>query len=116
MQFYSHLINIQELIIELDTLELSKKEKHELAQLLDSNLHHTILDAVLSELSEEDKRIFIHHLEKGEQKEIWDFLNTKVESIEEKVKKAADDLKEELRKDLKEARIIHHKHIGGVKK
>lgn len=116
MQFYSHLTNIQELIVELDSLDLSPKEKRELAGFLDSNLHHTILDAVFSELSEEDKQIFIHHLEEGEKEKVWEFLNIKVDSIEEKIKKAAEDLKVELRKELKEAKTIQRKHKEGKSK
>ena len=50
--FYSHLVSFEEVLIELDTLELSPDEKHHLGQLMDSNLHHTVLDAILAELKE----------------------------------------------------------------
>lgn len=102
--FYSHLIEIESIIVELDKLDLSKEQKHHLADLIDSSLHHTVLDAVLSELSPADKRVFINHLRENDHGKIWKFLNEKLENIEEKIKKAADGLKEELHKDLKEAR------------
>ena len=46
----------------------------------------------------------MQHLNEGDHDEIWKFLNGRVDGVEEKIKKAADDLKIELHKDLKEAR------------
>ncbi|MDD5147012.1 MAG: hypothetical protein PHV63_00475 [Candidatus Daviesbacteria bacterium] len=102
--FYSHLIEIESLIVELDQLDLSQEQKAHLIGLIDSSLHHTILDAVFSELSPQDKKIFINHLKEDDHIKIWKFLNEKVDSVEEKIKKTADDLKNELHKDLKEAK------------
>lgn len=103
-QFYTHLIEIESIIVELDKLDLSKEQKIHLTGLIDSSLHHTILDAVLSELSLEDKRVFLNHFQENDHSKIWHFLNEKVSNIEDKIKKAADDLKSELHKDLKEAK------------
>lgn len=102
--FYSHLIEIESIIIELDKLDLSDEQRKHLANLVDSSLHHTILDAVLSELSEEDKRIFLKHVHENNHDKIWKFLNDKTVSIEKKIQKAAEDLKKELHDDLKEAK------------
>lgn len=105
-QFYTHLIEIESLIIELDKMSLSDEEKIHLSNLLDSSLHHTILDAVLSELSDEDKRIFLNYLQKDDHNKIWKLLNEKVDNIEDKIKKCADDLKDQLKKDIREARRV----------
>lgn len=102
--FYTHLIEIESVITELDKMDLSKEEKLYLAKLLDDSLHHTILDAIFSELSEEDKRIFISHLTEGKHDKIWKFLNEKVDGVEEKIKKVAEDLKKELHEDLQEVK------------
>lgn len=102
-QFYGHLIEIESIIVGLDKLDLTEDQKIHLAGLIDSSLHHTILDAVLSELSPEDKRAFFNYLKEADHGKIWQFLNNKVDNIEEKIKKAADDLKEEFKSDLKEA-------------
>ncbi len=102
--FYSHLVEIESLIVELDKLDLSDEQRVHLASLIDSSLHHTILDAVLSELAPVDKKIFLTHLQENDHSKIWKFLNEKVENIEDKIKKTAGDLKEELKKDLKEAK------------
>ncbi len=103
-QFYTHLIEIESIIIELDKLDLSEEQKIHLTGLIDSSLHHTILDAVLSELTPSDKRVFLNHLKEGDHSKIWKFLNEKVDKIEERIKKAAGDLKNELHEDLKEAK------------
>ncbi|MDO8637986.1 MAG: hypothetical protein Q7R43_00285 [Candidatus Daviesbacteria bacterium] len=102
--FYSHLIEIESVIIELDKLDLSKEQKIHLASLMDSSLHHTILDAILSELSSDDKIVFLYHYQEGSHDKIWHFLNSKIEDVEKKIKKAADGLKAELHKDLKKAK------------
>ncbi|OGE29351.1 hypothetical protein A2867_03290 [Candidatus Daviesbacteria bacterium RIFCSPHIGHO2_01_FULL_40_11] len=103
-QFYSHLIEIESIVVELDKMDLTEEQKVHLTGLIDSSLHHTILDAVLSELSPQDKRVFLNHLQDGDHSKIWKFLNEKVDNIEDKIKTTADDLKEELKKDLKEAK------------
>lgn len=104
--FYSHIIEIESLIIELDKLDLSTDEEIHLASLIDSNLHQAILDAVLSELSDKDKEIFLAHLSKNDHDKIWQHLNEKIESIEEKIKKVAEELKEQLHQDIEKAHGI----------
>ncbi|MBI2314905.1 hypothetical protein HYU93_02500 [Candidatus Daviesbacteria bacterium] len=102
--FYTHLIEIESIIIELDKLDLSMEQKTHLTSLIDSSLHHTILDVVLSQLSIQDKKIFLTYLQEGKHDKIWQFLNEKVDGVEEKIKKAAEDLKLQLHKDLKETK------------
>lgn len=102
--FYSHLIEVDSIILELDKMDLSSEERLHLANLIDSSIHHSVLDAILSELSTADKRVFMQHLSEGDHDKIWKFLQEKVDGVEEKIKKAADDLKIELHKDLKEAK------------
>lgn len=104
--FYSHLIEIESVIMELDKMDLNPEQKLHLAQLLDSSLHHTILDAIFSELSQEDKKVFASHLQEGKHDKIWKFLQEKVDNVEDKIKKTAGDLKEQLHKDLKEAKKV----------
>ncbi len=105
-KFYSHLVQIDSLIVELDSMDFSESEKHQLAKLIDSNLHHTILDAILSELPEADKKIFLEHLNNEDHDKIWQLLNEKVENIEAKIKKAAEDLKQDMRQDIEETKRL----------
>lgn len=101
--FYSHLIEIDTVLEELDKLGLKDEHKSHLAALVDSSLHHTILDAILSHLNDQDKRIFIQYVTEGNHSKIWNFLNEKVDNIEDKIKKAAEELKSKLHEDVKKA-------------
>lgn len=101
--FYSHLIEIQSLVIELDKMELDPREKSHLAHLIDSTLHHHVLDTVLDQLSPSDKEVFLNHLALNDHTKIWKFLNEKVDKIEEKIKDTGEQLKQKLHQDLKEA-------------
>lgn len=106
--FYSHLVDIESLKIELEEMDLSKKEKSHLIEIIESSVHHVIIDAVLSQLqSEKDKKMFLQHLISDKHNKIWELLNTRVENIEEKIKKAAGDLKTKLHKDIKETKSAH---------
>lgn len=105
--FYTKIINIESVLEQLHSLDLSEEERVHLAALIDSSLHHAILDEVLNSLNEEDKKLFLKLLsEEGEHEKIMEFLNTKVEHVEDKIKKVADDLVIEIHKDIKQAREI----------
>lgn len=99
-QFYSYLVEI-DIESDLAPLEFSEREKQELIEIAHSNLHHAILDAVLSELSEKDKRIFLSHLAHDDHDKIWEHLNSKIEDVEQKIRNAAKNLKKELRDDIR---------------
>ena len=105
--FYSHLIEIDSLTVELDSIDLADHEKHELAYLVDSNIHNVVLDAILSKLSDVNKRKFAEIVLSDDHSKIWDFLKDKTENIEEDIKKAASEFKKKLHEDLKETKEKH---------
>lgn len=97
---------MKSIIVELDSMDLLEHERNHLAALIDSTLHHTILEVVLAELSEDDQKIFWQHLQNDDTDMIWQHLNSKVNGIEEKIKQTADALKKELHQDIKKATRI----------
>jgi hypothetical protein len=103
-RFYSHLIEIESVTMELDSIELEDHEKHELAHLVDSNIHNVVMDAILSKLPDEDKREFAQVATDQDHEKIWKFLNEKTNDIESEIKKAAAEFKKELKEDIKEAK------------
>ncbi len=105
-KFYTHLIEIDSLLVELDKMDLSSEEKKQLTSLIDASLHQTILDAIFSQLNPSDKRAFVAKLAHEEDAKIWEFLNQKVDKIEDKIKQAAQNLKEELHQDIKKAHSL----------
>lgn len=103
--FYSHLIEIESVIIKLDEMDLTVDQKQQLALLVDSTIHHTVLDLILSKLSDEDKKVFLHRLEKNpHDKDLMKFLVGRVEGLEDEIKQAVKELKKELHEDIEEAK------------
>lgn len=102
--FYTHIVDTSTLSLELGGMDLTSKERLHLISLIDSSIHHEILDLILSELTPTDKKTFLHHLASEDHSKVWKFLNEKVDNIEEKIKKTAEGLKRELHKDIEEVR------------
>ena len=102
--FYSSVVDINEVIVELDALDLNRSEKKKLAELAHLNLHTAIVDAVLSQLTDSDKKIFLELLAGDEHDKIWQQLNEKVEKIEDKITAAGEQVKKELRQDIRAIR------------
>jgi hypothetical protein len=100
--FYSRIVDTSTLSLELGNMDLTPKERLHLISLIDSNIHHEILNLILSELSPTDKKTFLTHLASENHDKVWKLLRDKVDNIEEKIKKTAEDLKKELHKDIEE--------------
>lgn len=100
--FYNDIVEMETLIIELDTLDISPQQKQHLIKIAEDTLHHTILDLVLSELSEEDKHIFLKNHAENDHDKIWNHLKEKINNIELKIKATSELLTKELHTDLKE--------------
>src|SRR3989338_3554551 len=100
--FYSHLIEIDSIRLSLATLDIPVKEKQELILIVESSVHHLVVDTVLSELVEEDKKIFITHLAKEDHIGLWVFLKQKIHNVEEKIRRAAHQLVSGLHQDIME--------------
>ena len=104
--FYTKFIFYDTILEELDKMDLSEDEKNHLAGLVDSQLHHAILDEILSNLKEEDKELFIRYLEQGDNDKIIQFLNERIDGVEDKIKKVSDELVKEIHRDIKEAKGV----------
>lgn len=102
--FYSHIIEMTPLHMSLDGLELDPQEKQELITLIESSVHHTILDTVLSELSDEHKKVFLSLVIRNEHDQVWQLLATNIPQAEDKIRTAAKVLLEKMHDDIKVAR------------
>ncbi len=100
--FYKDLVEIETLEIELNTLDISPQQKQHLIHIAQDTIHHTILDLILSELSQEDKMIFLQNHTENNHDKIWKHLKEKIANIESKIKITSELLKKELHNDLKE--------------
>lgn len=102
--FYSHIIDTTSITLELADMDLTQEERVHLITLAESNVHHAVLDTVLSELDEENKKEFLKHLRDDNHDKIWEILKSRIDNVEIKIKKAVEDLKTELHKDIEEAK------------
>jgi len=102
--FYHSVVETSSISIALAEMDMSHDERKHLVNLVEENLHHAILDAVLSELSDKDKQEFVELYAQGDDEKIWKLLKSRVDHIEDKIKVTADDLKKELHKDIEESK------------
>ena len=102
--FYTHIIEIDSISSSLDDLDLDPQEKRELISIAQSHIHQVVVDVILSELSEEDKKMFLMYLAHDRHDEIWEHLKKNIVNVEGKIKKAVEDLKKDLYADIKESK------------
>ena len=57
--FYSHLVEFESIYVALQEVQLSSQEREHLVSVAESSLHHVVMDAILSELSEGDKKMLL---------------------------------------------------------
>lgn len=104
--FYTHLVQIEEIVTGLEELGLTGEQKKHLASLVDSSIHGAVLNLVLDSLNDQDKKVFIDYLKKDNHDKTWEFLNQRMGSIEEKIRLEINRIKEKLHKDMKEAKNL----------
>ena len=98
--FYSHLVNIETVYFSLHALDMSEKEKQDLMAIVESSIHHIVIDTVLSELPEKDKEKFMAHLALDDDEAVWKLLRKNTKDIDKKIIKAVEELKKELHEDI----------------
>ena len=98
--FYSHLVNIEAVYFSLHALDMNEKEKQDLMAIVESSVHHLVIDTVLSELPEKDKEKFMTHLVANDDAAVWKLLRKNTKDIDKKIVKAVEELKKELRQDI----------------
>lgn len=104
--FYDHLVQIEEIYLELDKHDLPKENRDELASLIDETTHHRILDTILTHLPQEKHQTFLEkfHASPHDQK-LLTYLKSEIAAdIEEKIKTEGRKLKAELLAEIKRAK------------
>jgi hypothetical protein len=102
--FYSHLVDTDGLVLELEELDLEEEERKELLHMASMTLHHTVMEVILDALSEEDKQIFLSHMAHDNHDKVWEHLKSRIENIETKIRATADSTMKELYKDIREVK------------
>jgi actin-like ATPase involved in cell morphogenesis len=104
--FYEKVIETSKISLELGDMNLSSEERRELTILVSKNIHAVVLDTVLSELSDEDKKTFLKNLSENNHEKIWQHLKVKVNKIEEKIKQSIEETKNDLLEDIRQAKKL----------
>lgn len=99
--FYSHIIEIGDLHKALEDAGFEDHERKELVLIAEESIYHIVIDTILSELSEEDKKTFLTHVHNEHHEKIWAHLKEKISDIEEKVSSAGRKFLDTLYADLK---------------
>lgn len=105
--FYSHIVELDSVLFELNKLDISATEKRHLVELVDSNLHQAILEEILSHLTGEEKKAFLEHMAEEKYSDIWQLLEKRIDHVEDKIQQIAKEVKEELHEDIKEAKSVN---------
>ena len=99
--FYTHLIQVNDITLDLGDVEMSKEERLHLLSLLDANIHATVMHTVLSELPTGEKKIFLTNLVENNHDKILKHLRMHINDLDIKITNAADKLISEMRNDIK---------------
>jgi len=99
--FYHSIVSMESLRVRLDLFEFSTEEREKLMEVAERTLHHSILDLVLSELNDSDRKLFLAHHASENHDEIWSLLTGNVKNIEKKIKVAAEAVAQKLHTDLR---------------
>ena len=102
--FYSHIIHIDTIHKSLDDLGIPQEEKDELIILVESSVHHVVLDIVLSHLKDDHKKKLIEHVTAEEREKAWELVTSVMHNAEAKIKLAVDKLIDKLHEDIAEVK------------
>lgn len=99
--FYDHLIEFEEIEIELTKFKLVGQEKEEIHQMIEESIHYRVMRRILDHLPAERHQEFLEWFHEAPYHEdLLTFLKEKVENIEELIKEEISILKKELLADF----------------
>ena len=99
--FYSHIVDPRDIHKELDMLELTDEEKMHLSVIVESTAHHVILDAVLEQLHDDHKHVFLTHIAEDNQDDAWALLEEVLDDPKSTIRESFEALKEDFLNDIK---------------
>ncbi|MFS8158648.1 MAG: hypothetical protein ACMG6E_00275 [Candidatus Roizmanbacteria bacterium] len=76
------------------------EEKKHLQTIIISTIHHSVIDLILSELPESQKKTFLLLLSDNNHDEIWILISAHVKEPEKKIKNTVESLRKDLLTDI----------------
>jgi hypothetical protein len=103
--FYDHLLEINDLDRELEELALDYHEKAHLLDILDSTLHHAVMDTILSEIPTHSHHEFLQNFAISPHDPAHlEFLVVHSPQIETKIRDKARRTKEKFRAEVRKVK------------
>jgi hypothetical protein len=102
--FYDHLTVTEEIVTELDKYKITSVEKTEIVELIDENVHHSVLNVILKNLPKEKHEEFLlafHH--RPHDPDLLEYLKKEIKDIEKIITDEANKVKKELLAEIKNA-------------
>lgn len=102
--FYDHLVEIEEITIEVNSYKIDKNEKNEILSLVDETFHHHTLRVILDHLPFPKHEEFLQKFYQSPfDLDLLDFLKKEIEvDIEEIIKTESKKIKQQILKEIKE--------------
>jgi hypothetical protein len=89
------------IILELQTLGISKDEQERLLKMADEIAEVRLIDLILERLEERDKELFLEQLQVGASEVFIEFLRDKISDIESILTEQASVLENEIIEDIR---------------
>lgn len=106
--FYDHLINLEDLHQELLEFKLAVGEHYQLLQLADSALHHEVVGVCLDCLpTEHHEHFLVKFKDQPNDPGLLVFLKERDPEIENKIRAKSTEVKDRIRKDLRQVKAKH---------
>lgn len=99
--FYTHLIQVNDIVLDLGDLDMTQEERVHLLALLDANIHSTVVHTVLSELPNDEKKAFLENIIVNDHEKTWNHLRLNSVGLEDKIRIAVEKLVKEMKQDIK---------------
>jgi len=89
------------IILELQTLDISKDEQEKLLKMADEIAEVRLIDLILERLEERDRELFLEQLQIGASEVFIEFLRDKIADIESILTEQASVLENEIIEDIR---------------
>ncbi|MFH1749996.1 MAG: hypothetical protein ABH837_03870 [bacterium] len=100
--FFSHLLDTDQLIMMVERLLEIEEEKLEILDMIDSTLHHRVIDKVLDELDDRHHELFMTEYSRDPgNEELLYFLKKHIPDIEDKIQLESKATQSSLFEDIK---------------
>lgn len=109
---FEEIIQIKTVHLKLNEMDLANQEKEELLEIMKSTVHHKVIDLILSELTDEEKEIFLEGISTGggfsdmdeqssrsselKNRQYLSVLRDRINNLETKIKEKVKEAEEEL--------------------